>query len=232
MSKKLLYVPTILCVFGLTADFLGIADPDLLLPYFIPLSIASFFGVYLASQKTQWSSKDLRPFDVALLAQCSLTPLGLLAAWTVAPGLFSYGGAKYFIDWLTKHPNFGPLNGEVLLGTICIIGASLSPVIFSKVSLRDAGSSGRDSRAALVVHLVFYLPVVWCLDLDTLRSSVMLIEVPRHPALAVSVGPASIFAFLELTGQANGAVFRLAAFMSMWFFVFRTRARGQQLKHR
>ena len=72
------------------------------------------------------------------LSSCILAPLAVLNAWTLAPGPgVCYGGYGYFIHWLTKYPNFGPINIEVLLGIICVLVSSLVPAVFAAYVLSE-----------------------------------------------------------------------------------------------
>lgn len=75
----------------------------------------------------------------AMLSPCVLAPLAVLHAWTVglkAPGTF--GGFCFFLHWLTKYPNLGPVNWEVLLGILCVLGSSFIPALFALYAVSRA----------------------------------------------------------------------------------------------
>lgn len=73
---------------------------------------------------------------LAALSPCSLAPLAILNAWTLAPGFpYAYGGYGFFIHWLTKYPNFGPINFEVFLGIACVLLSSFLPALFASYAI-------------------------------------------------------------------------------------------------
>ncbi len=84
---------------------------------------------------------------LAALSPCCLAPLAILGAWTVAPGP-GYGGFGYFLHWLTKYPNFGPINIEVLIGILCVLLSSLLPAAFASYAITQR------PRRLLVLALV------------------------------------------------------------------------------
>jgi hypothetical protein len=89
------------------------------------------------------------------VAFCILSPLGLLFPWVVFGGVQAYD----WVEWLTKYPDFGPINLEVGLGILCMLVCSLLPFgfgmyyIFGKVLRRNI------LVMLLVAELVFFLPV-------------------------------------------------------------------------
>jgi hypothetical protein len=62
----------------------------------------------------------------------SLAPFAWLYPWALVPPHFpglAVGGPEFFKEWLVKYPNLGPVNFEVLLGILCILGLGVLPVI-------------------------------------------------------------------------------------------------------
>lgn len=39
------------------------------------------------------------------------------------------GGFRFFMHWLTKYPNFGPINYKVALGMVCIVVSSCGAML-------------------------------------------------------------------------------------------------------
>lgn len=73
---------------------------------------------------------------ISILTFCSLAPLAILNAWTLAPrGPYGFGGYGYFLHWLTRYPNFGSINLEVFLGIVCVIISSFLPALLATYSL-------------------------------------------------------------------------------------------------
>ena len=58
---------------------------------------------------------------------CFLAPFALWYPWAITGGATTpgYGGFLYFMQWLSKNPNFGPVNIQVLIGIICMITIGL-----------------------------------------------------------------------------------------------------------
>lgn len=112
------------------------------------------------------------------LAACVVAPLAVLGSWA-SMGLFRAANLRTYIHWLTKHPNLGPLNYEVLAGLFCVIGASLLPWLFV-VYLRFARKPRRRVLTILVVgQLLAYLPLLSEIDArQLLEGAAWLLRVP------------------------------------------------------
>jgi hypothetical protein len=63
---------------------------------------------------------------------CLLAPLALFFPWAIVPSHIGLGAAgwPFFREWLTKHPNLGPINWEVAAGIVCVVAASWLPFAF------------------------------------------------------------------------------------------------------
>ncbi len=112
-----------------------------------------------------------------------LAPLALLYPWTAAPGHLGMelGGPELFRHWLTKYPNLGPVNFQVLLGILCILGASVAPAILAIHRLMGG------HRRVLVLLLaaatvVAYVPVL--IRLDVMLLLVGVLGAPPQPEAA------------------------------------------------
>jgi hypothetical protein len=103
--------------------------------------------------------------NAALLLPCALTPVAALGPWTVAPSHLGVAPAHFpfFVSWLSRYPNFGPINLEVLLGTGAMLGACAMPTFFTWYSLSSA-SSEQKRWLIFALHLVAYVPVLFELD--------------------------------------------------------------------
>ena len=75
---------------------------------------------------------------LAVLAPCFLAPLSILHVWAIVPSPMGVGlgGLQTFLHWLTKYPNWGPVNMEILLGILCVLGAGATPVGFGLAALK------------------------------------------------------------------------------------------------
>jgi hypothetical protein len=141
----------------------------------------------------------------ALLAPCFLAPLAVTSAWTAQPdhlGGASFEGFAFFLRWLTRYPNLGPVNRDVLLGILCVLGASSVPTGFGAHVLRVPTMSRRVIAAWLAVDLVAYLPVLVKLDGPAVATYVSALGAGTHSAL-LAPGPIS------------GAILRLFAVVAM-----------------
>lgn len=110
-----------------------------------------------------------RPFSAnfILAPPALLAPLALLFPWAAVPDNLGvgFGGPGFFWDWLTKYPNMGPINYEVLLGILCVTGASLLPAALAAYRL-SGGRRRLAERALTAAALVVYVPVLIRLDKD------------------------------------------------------------------
>lgn len=97
-----------------------------------------------------------------------LTPIAVTGHWAMIG--FGFGGYGAFVHWLTKYPNIGPVNYEVLLGIICVLGSSFIPVVFAVYNLFSTRRT-RMLPILLVFELILYGAVFIRLDLDSLYFS-------------------------------------------------------------
>ena len=93
-------------------------------------------------------------------------PLSVIYPWTVAAGGLgpAAGGFPFFIDWLTKYPNWGPINYEVLLGILCVLGASSIPVAFAMYYVLARPPRMWVLGTILALDLIAFIPLM--IDLD------------------------------------------------------------------
>ena len=96
---------------------------------------------------------------------CFLAPFALWYPWVITgatePG---YGGVLYFAEWLTKNPNVGAFNLQVLIGMICMITIVVLPPFYAFHALSD---KPRMSWLLLLfsISLLAFMPVFMRLDL-------------------------------------------------------------------
>jgi uncharacterized membrane protein YhaH (DUF805 family) len=104
---------------------------------------------------------------------CALTPLSLLYPWVVVPGNLgmSYGGYGFFLEWLTKYPNFGAVNIEVFIGIGCVLFSSLLPAIIC--AMYTFKRHRKVIIALTIIEIAAYLPVLIKLDWLLFLSGVM-----------------------------------------------------------
>lgn len=127
-----------------------------------------------------------------------LAPLSVAFPWTVTPSHFGveFGGFGFFVEWLTKYPTLGPINVEVLLGLLGILGCAFLPWLSAALVLSHRSS--RITRAVLLgLVLIPYLPVLIRLDVVLFTMGV-LFKGPAFvpdPPIWVAFGP-----LLRLTG--------------------------------
>jgi hypothetical protein len=151
---------------------------------------------------------------LAALSPCWLAPLAILNAWTLAPGFpYAYGGYGFFLHWLTKYPNFGPINLEVFLGIVCVLLSSLLPAVFASYAITQ-----RPRRLAVLALVALELPclvaVIINLDFGLLLAGFTILS-PTHfmgPVLrlagAVAMCAATVPICLRKTEQSHGEASR------------------------
>lgn len=128
-----------------------------------PLVLTLFPVVWLILKYGLRSNQPSREF---WLYMCFLSPFAVIYPWVITSGTPSagYGGFLYFIEWLTKHPNLGPINIQVLIGTVCVIGIALLPAIYAYQALAEKPELGK-LIFYLSLFLLFFAPVFIRLDL-------------------------------------------------------------------
>lgn len=101
-------------------------------PY-IELSLLLFLLICLAIPSISGFQNAQLIRQYAMLFLCALVPLTVLNVWTLAPGHVGLGcgGYGFFLGWLIKYPNFGPINYHVLAGLLCVVISSLAPAVFA-----------------------------------------------------------------------------------------------------
>ncbi|WP_455212060.1 hypothetical protein [Kaarinaea lacus] len=97
---------------------------------------------------------------------CFLAPFALWYPWVITGGSTDpgYGGILHFMEWLTKNPNVGPVNIQVLIGVICMITITALPPVYAFHALSEKPVMGR----LLVLYsicLIAFTPVFIRLDL-------------------------------------------------------------------
>lgn len=99
------------------------------------------------------------------LYMCFLTPFALIYPWVItgstAPG---YGGFLYFMEWLTKNPNAGPVNIQVFIGILCMISIAFIPSFYAYQALSHKPRTSW-LLALFSVGLIAFTPVFIQLDL-------------------------------------------------------------------
>jgi hypothetical protein len=173
-------------------------DPLLMSLFTGHVQMALLAALLIVTLVLNWNSRIGACSRISLpaLFACSLTPLAVLNAWTNAPGFpTAFGGYRYFLHWLTKYPNFGPINIEVLLGLLCVVLSSLTPAAFAIFA-----STGRllpgIALAFIALELLCLVPVIIKLDIGLLLAGVSFMS-PVH-----FMGPV-----LRLTGLVFMGVF-------------------------
>jgi len=152
--------------------------------------------IALVLWKLRASNDDpLGTAQLALLCPCFLAPLSIVYPWTVAPTHLGvgYGGFTFFLRWLTKYPNLGPVNYEVLLGMLCVLGSSSMPVLFAAYTLYRKAPTIAVSAFILLASLVPFVPAFVRLDLDLVRMGLAgapsLVSYDRVPLAFALYGP-------------------------------------------
>lgn len=146
----------------------------------------------------------------ALVAASAAAPVALFYPWTVAtrfPG--AVGELSFFLRWLTRYPNFGPINIEVLAGIAAILATGFIPALTAVLYLLRAQRLAL--QAAAVISLIAYVPVLVRLDVDLLRIAGLWFEqfgyqpVPAYgPAIrAMAIAAALTLAFMPAPAAAE-----------------------------
>ena len=105
---------------------------------------------------------------IAVLTPCFVAPLSVLDVWSIVPGPLGMGmvGFEFFLNWLTKYPNLGPVNYEILLGILCVLGTGAMPVAFALYALLSKKKRGGVLALWAIGSVVPYLPVLVRLDVS------------------------------------------------------------------
>lgn len=146
------------------------------------LAIIATAAVWLAAIKTH-----RRLSNRALLLPCALTPLAALGPWTVAASHLGVAPAHFpfFVSWLSRYPNFGPVNLDVFLGTGAMLGACAMPTFFTWYALFSAPNEKRH-WLVFALHLVAYVPVLLELDFSLVIFAVATLHSEAENILLLS----------------------------------------------
>ena len=191
-------------------------------PYLVSAALAFVLVSGLRAALMRDPEPRRRAFTETLLIPCVLAPLAVVFPWFVAPSHF--GGAlvdlPYFLDWLTRYPNLGPIHYEVALGIGALLGASAMPAFFAAHASRVPRVGPRTALAFLLLQLIAYVPVLLHLDLGALAvASITAIDGPL--SLLASEREGSIELGLVI---ASGPLLRLAATAAMLAMAIRALA--------
>jgi len=108
-----------------------------------------------------------------LLLPCFFSMFYFTGHWYFgnAPFGIGLGGFFFFLHWLTKYPNFGPINYEIALGMICIFLNHFLPLLFIFIILIFKNRKSILLLIILILDLIAYLPVI--IKLDYLNMAVL-----------------------------------------------------------
>jgi hypothetical protein len=157
--------------------------------------------------------QNTRYIQFGLFSICALTPFSLIYPWVITPGNMglSCGGYTFFLEWLTKYPNFGKINIEVFIGIASVLISSLLPAILSylhnfKMHYR------RIIIAMVIIEIAAYVPVLIKLDWLMFLSGIMgnsWLGGGTIRDLSVATGPSlRLVSFLMIAGAAIKALRR------------------------
>lgn len=172
----LFLLPGILSIFWLVASALGYeSDFSWLLPagsLFIAVlallvRLLGWIQGRLTSTKARFSSMG----RLALLAPCALAPTACAAPWV--PSGWGFDGWQYFLHWLTKYPNAGPINIQVLLGILCVLGVLFAPLGFGLYGLLVRQPRVKHLSVLALLYLVPQLAVFIQLDVHLWMASLI-----------------------------------------------------------
>jgi len=95
-----------------------------------------------------------------------LSPLSLSMIWVFVPGGMTGGfaGYEFFIESVSRYPNWGSVNLEVVLGLVCIVMSAFLPTVFALSFLFKCAYRQQFLAAILLLYLVIYIPVFMKLD--------------------------------------------------------------------
>ncbi len=116
-------------------------------------------GLVLNKQRTRY-------LQIALLMPCIISPMFVTSHWAV----LGFGSGDYltFLHWLTKNPNFGTVNYEILLGIICVFGSLFIPSLYSFFIIRNKNKLIYPI-VCVILYCIVFIPVFIRLDIDSWR---------------------------------------------------------------
>lgn len=188
----------------------------------VAMSTASTLAASCAVLVALWlRGRDSAGQD-ALLVPCAIAPLAVLGPWTIAPsrlGGVAIGHFPFFLAWLTRYPNVGSINYEVLLGIGAMLGACSMPAFFALYALNARSARPVILGMFVALSLIAYVPVFIRLDVPQIAFALM---VARD-------APTSVLTALSIM---SGALSRLLAMISMIVWSYRTRRISEVRAHR
>lgn len=127
--------------------------------------------------------------ELSVLVPCFCAPLAVSGLWTLAPAAMGIGigGYEYFLHWITKYPNFGPVNLAVLLGFLCVLGLFFLPFLFSLYAVTARKPRLLHLFIFFVADLVLYVAVF--IRLDSASWSAIFLQIDNPNVLFLISGP-------------------------------------------
>lgn len=127
--------------------------------------------------------------EMAVLAPCFSAPLAISGMWTLAPSVMGIGigGYEYFLRWITKYPNFGPVNLEVFLGFLCVLGLYFIPFFFSLYSVLVRRPRLLYLFILFLADLILYVAVF--IRLDRASWSAIFLQINNPSVIFLISGP-------------------------------------------
>lgn len=165
-----------------------------------PLPIATVSAA-IGTAGTSYVIGDARLRLGAVLLLCSTAPLALLYPWVVAAGPLpgSFGGFSYFLGWLTRYPNWGPVNIEVLAGMVAVLATGFLPALAAALAV--VGTPRRVILGTIALALLAYVPVLVRLDLEmvlVIENLRDLQDYPPNPYFGPMIRAAAMVALMVL----------------------------------
>jgi hypothetical protein len=138
---------------------------QLLINLIIPVLYLVITAVFIIAMMLYGLNRSLLLFTVLL--PCVVSPFFIMGHWVMSSSHMGIGsgGIEYFWSWLTRYPNFGPVNYEIALGILCVLSSHIIPFIYAAIRLVFGKTNIWLFTLFFFTELIFYIPVLVRLDL-------------------------------------------------------------------
>lgn len=188
----LLLLPAAFSLFYLAASLFRLLDDSvasMLETYPFPIFTIILTIVLIVIEKKHSIPLGLRE-KYAYAIPGFMAPMALFNAWTLVPshiGGVSWGGIHYFLETVTRYPNFSSVNSMLFLGMLAVLCASYLPVIIAWGYL--SFWSKRTMYVLALLALAAYLMVAANLDFNLWLAGLYGTE--EHSLIFLLHGPIS-----------------------------------------
>lgn len=103
-----------------------------------------------------------------------LSPLAVIYPWIIVGQPPATEGYLFFMQWLGKEPNFGPVNFQVFFAILCLLAGAMLPSLFTMRML--VAINIKPLLIIFFLNVVVFIPVFFKMDLLLWYHAISLVD--------------------------------------------------------